>query len=239
MTNPYMHSRTEYEFDTPDYPALDIPAYAVPSHTADAPYNDEQGWAPSLRISPTGVPDRTRAALGYTLPPLDGRNPAAQPPEQFYGGLDADKARRHSVEFQDADGWDETKEYPGYPAAHLGANRWARNPRETPPPEPRPTSRMAPRTYIFTRPWLQGLPKSGARNLSGLHFSMADHRRSYPILGMEPVISRRNTYRIEPGPWDINLVDMPPVNDNAPSQQMAYAPETVEIAYRSRSGRLA
>jgi hypothetical protein len=36
---------------------------------------------------------------------------------------------------------------------------------------------------------------------------MADHRREYPILGMAPVNSRRNTYRVEPTPWDINIVD--------------------------------
>jgi hypothetical protein len=49
-----------------------------------------------------------------------------------------------------------------------------------------------------------------------MHFSMADHRRTYDVLGMAPVQSRRNTYRADPAPWDANVVDMPvdvsPVN---------------------------
>lgn len=48
------------------------------------------------------------------------------------------------------------------------------------------------------------------RRLNGNHFSMADMRREYPIGGMVPAaISRRNTYRLDPLPHDLGIVDMP------------------------------
>lgn len=235
MVNAYTHSRTEQEFATPEYADSDMRSYAVPTALSDsAPYIKEFGWAPSLRLSPESIPDATRLGTEprREVVPDNGENP-----EQFWRPIDADKARRHSVEYQDADGWEEEKEYPGYPSAAAGANRWGRNPRETPPPEPRPTSRMAPRTYLFTRPFGTNTPKVGRRDLDGIHFSMADHRRTYDVLGMAPVRSWRNTYRLDPEPWDTAVTDMPP--SNAPTiQDMQEVPVTVEVGYQSRNWRL-
>jgi hypothetical protein len=105
---------------------------------------------------------------------------------------------RHSVETVDADGWTEAKNGSGKPVAV--------HPESIRPAESRPTMQMAPSSYHFTRPFDQ----HAARTFNGLHFSMADHRRTYDILGMEPVRSRRNTYRIEPPNWDTNITDAPP-----------------------------
>ncbi len=200
MPNAYAHSRTEDEFATPEYPES-VNGYAVPL-LSDAPYNDDFGWAPKLATSPIGVPDGSRIGV---QPRRDYRPDPGRAPEEFWRPLDADDAERHSVEtITEMPG--EVKARPGDINPGLGANRWARNPREIPPPEPRLSMRMHPVTYFFTRPFDQGI----ARRFNGLHFSMADHRREYETLGMAPAKTRRNTFRLEPSPWDTDIVDMPP-----------------------------
>ena len=72
------------------------------------------------------------------------------------------------------------------------------------------TEKLSPRRYSFTRPFDQGTKGNGARQLNGQHFSMADHRRDYPILGMRPWNQHRNTYRVDPAPWDAEMYDVPP-----------------------------
>lgn len=223
--NPYATSRTEQEFQEPEYPVMDS-RYAVPGIEEDAPYTDEFGWSPSLRLSAQEIPDNARLqerALRDFYP--DGQ----KTPESFYGQRDADEKSRHSVEDIDANGWDETK--------GIGTERrWAPNPREIPPPEPRVTSRLFPRSYSFLRPFGHGLGKgSTPNNFTGVHFSMADHRRNYEVGGMAPASSRRNTYRIEPTPWDTDIVDMPP--NVAPMLPQARI-QSVEVASGSRNWRL-
>lgn len=59
---------------------------------------------------------------------------------------------------------------------------------------------------------------------TGAHFSMADHRRNYPVLGMEPIRERRNTYRVDPPPRDVTIQDRPsPVGPTTP-QSVYYSP---------------
>lgn len=228
--NAYAVSRNEGEFDAPEY-AERVSGYAVPGVDSDAPYNDEFGWAPSLRLSAEGIPDTHR--LG-TLPLYDYRPTDNRPPEEWYRRNAAEEARRESVTDQDANGWEETKHYPGFNNPHLGAERWARNPNRVPPPENRWTQKLSPRSYSFWRPFGTGNPKDSAHRFNGVHFSMADHRRDYEIYGMEPVRSRRNTYRIEPTPWDTNIVDMPPPDD---TPEMRPVP-SANVDYQSRSWRL-
>lgn len=148
-----------------------------------------EGWAQSFRSVPGESPDE----------PIDFAVDGEKAPQTFFERLRGkDVIYRHSVEDLDADGWYIQKD---------GANkRAAPDPRRTPPPEPRPTQQIGPSTYSFTRPFDQGIER---RN-NGVHFSMADHERNYEILGMAPVRTLRNTYRIEPGPWDTDIVDMPP-----------------------------
>lgn len=175
------------------------PEFAVPTSGEnpqewhDSPVT---AWAAPLAAVPGGTPDPMRTRI---LRVRDYRPEPGEPPEDFWLGVNGpgrDEIRRHGVEYQDADGF-------AYPAP--GARRMAPNPRATPPPEPRLTNRMSPLTYVFTRPFDQ----HAARRLNGTHFSMADHRRDYPIMGMRPAGSRRNTFRADPVPWDSDLVDLP------------------------------
>lgn len=189
------------------------PEYAVPTQGMNDPYYHDSpvtAWAPHLHEVPGNVPDPLRLA---DIPRRDYRPEPAVPPDYFWSGnrgVGAERLQRHTVEYQDADGWAAT-----LPAVYPKAE----NPRHFPPPEPRPTSRLAPRTYIFTRPWEQ----ETERYFNGNHFSMADHRRRYPILGMAPFIRRRNTYRADPVPWDNDFVDAPsPVRGEVPGRIVAF-----------------
>lgn len=174
-------------------------AYAVPSPgTDDQDWNDSpvNAWAPKLEGQIGSTPDPQRVGRMRTR---DYRPNAADPPRDFWLGAHGpgrELMYRHGVEYQDADGM-----FVSAPAAKPQAP----NPRSIPSPEPRPTNRMSPHNYVFTRPFDQ----HSARQFNGMHFSMADHRRNYQILGMEPVRRRRNTFRAEPQPWDSDLVDMP------------------------------
>lgn len=228
--NPFAARETLTDPERADTPVMEAPQYAVPQHgafsvpsiEAGSPYNDEFGWGPKLRTSPTETPSAQRL---QTIPLYDYRPNPVRPPEEFWDRMDADDARRHGVETVDANGWDERKGV--YPTDR----RWADDPRLTPPPENRVTQRMAPRSYSFTRPFDQ----HSARQLNGTHFSMADHRRNYEILGMAPVHQRRNTYRLEPAPWDTDVVDLGPDRDPTTVQARLVS---VEIPASSRSYRL-
>lgn len=183
-------------------------AFAAPGPGTDAPYIDEFGWGPSPRISVGSTPDAMRL---QSFPVRTVRPDAEDAPEEFYGPLDADDKNRHSVENVDADGWTIQKDQ----------LRRAPDPRWNPPAESRITQQMAPRTYSFWRPFDQGTKGNGARSLNGMHFSMADHRREYDILGMRPWSAHRNTYRTDPTPWDADMYDVPD-------------PDTVGTQYQGR-----
>jgi hypothetical protein len=62
----------------------------------------------------------------------------------------------------------------------------------------------SPSNYRFTRPGWEGTPY-----LNGNHFSQADHPTGFPSVpfGMTASGLRRNTYRVEPPPWDANVYD--------------------------------
>ncbi len=170
------------------------PAFAVPSPGTEPP----PGWSNTYNQAWASPAENDPQRLG-TQPTRDYRPHPADPPENFWLGVRGpgrERIQRHGVEYQDADGM-------AVDAPSLKPQ--ARNPRETTAPEPRPTNRMSPRTYTFTRPFDQ----HAARQLNGSHFSMADNRRTYPIMGMAPVRRSRNTFRAIPEPWDANLVDMP------------------------------
>jgi hypothetical protein len=137
---------------------------------------------------------------------------ADEPPQEFYlgvHGVGRDVIQRHSVESQQAVGWVNEA-----PTSVSNAQRFAPNPRNATYPEGgRVTSRMSQNTYAFTRPYDQRF----ARRFNGSHFSMADHRREYPVFGMAPSKTWRNTSRVDPPPWDANIVDSP----GGPAPQLA------------------
>lgn len=206
-----------------DPPPQQYGAFAAPSLQEGSPYLDNPagGWAPPVYRVPVSTG------------PIDTRPNPNQPPQDYWRRIDSDEARRHSVEFQDADGWTQQKGGSG--------KRIAPDPRRIPPPEDRPTMKMAPTRYQFTRPFDQlnrvygDVQVGTAREMNGQHFSMADHRRTYEILGMEPARrTRRNTYRLMPAPWDSNLVDLPPVENDPINGRV----RSVEVPQTTRTYRL-
>jgi len=243
MANPWAHSRTENEIDTESTRTVPLNAYAVPAGNSDESTKDGWvdlpglGYAPTLRISPVSEPDATRLNNGqWTVShTVDGQEET----REFWHTRDAEKASRESVVDIDTTGFQETKKGFGLPDPELGYNRYARNPRETPPPEPRPTTGMSPHTWRFWRPFgTMQEPGNTPHRFNGLHFSMADHRRNYQIYGMTPArhpgAGSRNTYRIPPTPWDTHVVDMPATGNDAPQAEY----EDVIVPNASRSFRL-
>jgi hypothetical protein len=208
------HISAERDPTGPYYPPPQATAdYAVPPLSEGAPVINPLGWAPKY-IDPRNP-----------MAPIDMRPPATQGPRDYWRGRDADDKRRHSVEDQDADGWTIRKDY----------RRLAPDARLTPPPEPRATGLMAPRSYSFTRPFDQfNRGDFGTvRQLNGVHFSMADHRRTYEIYGMAPPRHARNTSRSMPAPWDSDIVDLPP--DSSPASLRV---RSVEVPSPTRTYRL-
>lgn len=224
--NPYAAPGNVSALDTPDYgqgPTEEFttpePGYAV---------NNPLGWSPELEISADGTPDSER--LGKR--PILGFRGAPQFLNRFYRRMDSDRAQRNSVQQIDADGYEEKK------GLTAGQGRFAPNPNSVPWPETRPTQSLAPRSYLFWRPFgpgAGGIPKASARTFNGEHFSMADHRRTYEIYGMQPRHSWRNTYRLTPEPWDEDIIDMP--TDEDASVNAIYV-QPVATEQRSRSYRL-
>lgn len=231
-SNPYASRETQVDSLRADMQITAVPEYVIPQMgsygappiTEGSPYNDEFGWGPTLRTTAQEIPSAQRLKV---IPDHDFRPDGNRPPEEFWRPIGAENVKRHTVEQVDADGWGELK------GIHNTDRRWAPNPRSTPPPEPRPTTMMSPSSYSFTRPFDQ----HSARQFNGTHFSMADHRRNYEILGMSPARTMRNTYRIEPTPWDQDIVDLPPagsVNAAMPEARL----RGVEVAPTRRSWRL-
>jgi hypothetical protein len=72
----------------------------------------------------------------------------------------------------------------------------------------RRTAIRSPLGYMFTRPWHRPRNVKDALGESAIdHISMADHRRAYEIYGMAPRGTLGvNTYRLDPLPWDRELV---------------------------------
>lgn len=221
-TNPYATSRVAETAD-PYVSTVDGKTYAEPDALADTnrQYIRAFGWAPTLRVDET--PDGTRTGA---LPRRDFR---ATPdhPEQWYDAKDRDAERRESVTDLDADGWTEQK----------NRLRRAPDPRWVPPDEPRPTTQMSPSRWSFTRPFAENYTGS-KRFLNGVHFSMADHRRTYPILGMTPPQHQTvNTYRVDPSPWDANQV-ITPAEQSLPQQSGRIVAVDIAPVPGNRSWRL-
>lgn len=166
-------------------------------------------WSPPLKSQPGSTPDpmRTGRMPIHTMYP-----DADEPPAEFYNGVHGparNVIQRHGVEYQKGNEW-------ATPAPT--SKRFENDPRWTIHPEARPTARNSPNFYSFTRPYNQ----RWAARLNGVHFSMADHRRDYPVFGMAPAPSWRNTSRVDPVPWDSNIADTPhqlPQNDVAMNSQ--------------------
>lgn len=206
MTTPVNHYAApaaltgDYVYSGPSAPNY---RYAESEH-ADHAYLDDPGggWSPDVTggNSSDDIPDPRRL---QRMPLYQYRPPAMNPPERWWNGPrgpgQEGLERHRAVETVDGDGWEMTR-------GDATRKRAAPDVYRTPPPEPRPTNKMAPTTYSYTRPFDQTVE----RRMNGQHFSMADHKRDYEIYGMAPVRTSRNTYRLDPQPWDTNIVDMAP-----------------------------
>lgn len=234
--DPYAADKATIEDAVPQY-SMPRGSYAAPSLEDGDAYIDEFGWSPELRMSTVQTPSAQR--LG-AIPRFQDYPDPQKPPEVWYDRLDSDEKQREAVTTTKAVGWSELK------GVAVGDLRWADNPRRKPPAEPRVTDTMSPANYSFTRPFDQlnrsygGVASGSARHLNGSHFSMADHRRSYEAVGTMPVRTGRNTYRLEPTPWDTDVVDLP--SNSGPDTPSARI-RSVEVpsasaAYGTRSYRL-
>lgn len=131
------------------------------------------------------------AILVHHLAPPPDRDPAG-----FYADRNADYLRRSRYnEHLQPLPWHERQE-----SQPVAVNPW-----EHTPPSPRPTSTMSPSNYRFVRPFDQ----NWERQLSGDAGSMARLGRAYPVGGMTPMPSWRNTVRIPPPSRDTEIMDLP------------------------------
>lgn len=194
--NPYAHPTSKGDGSAPDpsgqFRLGGVGVYAVPDipETTDPNYTD--GYSPELAVG--GSADGTKLPSDIRVgkrnpPPNDPNNPE-------YTAL-------------------RTSEYLGRLSVQRWAPTWqrARQERPTTPVIPdqvdakeptRPTARMMPTESLMTRPWFRPLPAAEALGPNAtLHFSMADHRRLYPINlqqprgGISPSIFRKETVPLD------------------------------------------
>lgn len=187
------------------------PEYVEPD---DSPYY--------VNANPTYAPKPVvpQDATVRTLRPL-----AHEAPEGFYARRNYSTIANYNAEYLQGD--------EGLPL-QVESQPVAVNPRSNPVQNDRYTANLSPSTYRFWRPFDQ----HAARQLNGNHFSMADNKREYEIFGMSPVISRRNTYRAEPSPWDTDIVDKSAdIEPDVPSA-VYVSPEVPPDYHGSRSWRL-
>lgn len=176
------------------YAVPDIPESTDPEYTL--------GFSPQLKAdgSPDGsmLPDDIRT--GHREPPPNDPN------QHGYNDHRSREFRsRHSVEFY-SEGWHTKQEK--IPAPRVP--RWEQELAPT-----RPTADRSPSNYLFQRPWhIPRNIKDALGEEATAHFSLADHRRKYEIMGMRPQGRLgTNTYRASPRPWDENLFVAPQATD--------------------------
>lgn len=207
--NPYSKPNDRIDGSAPDpsgqfiwggpgrYAVRDIPESTDPEYT--------DGFSPELAA--TGSPDGTKLPddirIGQRNPPPNDPNTREVNQRRY-----SDFHRRHAVEQTDV-GW-HVQQYrvPG------GQNPlWTQERAPT-----RPTASLSPSGYQFRRP--EHHPrhiKDAVGEDAVAHFSMADHRREYEIMGQKPQGGiGTNTYRAPTRPWDESLF-IPPQAENMAS----------------------
>lgn len=206
--------------NAPPYAAGGTGVGMSPNHSYDTstPWSGDgfsdspvQAYASPPSVDPDRLETRTR---------VDSR-PNLRDVFAWWRRKDADTAKRESVTRENAVGWTERTQHP---------RSVADRPRPSDTGNPRPTGEMGPNTYFFERPF----DATMERRFNGVHFSMADHRRTFEIYGMQPFSRARNTYRIEPGPTDKDITDMPTDQSFTPqyalSREVPYS--TIERGWR-------
>jgi hypothetical protein len=184
--------------------------YSVPDipDSTDPDYTD--GFSPEMAVAGsadgTKIPSDIR--IGRREPPLNDPN------DRRYSNIrNSEQHRRYSVE-RTALG-----------QTYVGPSQAKPNKPYIPDLEQeklptRPTATTAPTDNLLHRPW--HIPRNAADALgpfATLHFSMADHRRRYPIMLQQPRGGvGNNILRKQPPAWDRDLyIVQEPVHTTNPS----------------------
>lgn len=181
------------------YAVKDVPESTDPDYTV--------GFSPQLKAGGSSdgsaLPDDIR--IGTRKTPIPNRN---WNDPGFQAQRDAEFLKRHSVE-QWTKGWEVRQQKVPTPNVPI----WTQERMPI-----RPTATMAPMGTLFQRPWhIPRNVKDALGEDAVTHFSLADHKRRYQIMGMKPQGRLGvNTYRAQPRPWDETLYTPPPAGQ-APS----------------------
>lgn len=173
--------------------------YSVPDVPESTDPDWTTGYSPTLKAggSPDGsaLPDDIRT--GHREPPPNNPNDHA-----WNAVRQSEFHQRHSVETT-SEMWQVQQHTVPRPRVPL----WEQDRLPV-----RPTATNSPTGYAFTRPW--HIPRNihdAIGEDAVAHFSMADHRRNFEIMGMVPRgRTGVNTYRATPRPWDEQLFIPPP-----------------------------
>lgn len=189
-------------------------SYSVANPWNGDGYSDSpiQAYASPPSVDPDRLDNRTRVDSRANLRDVFG----------WWRRKDADTAKRESVTSEVSTGWAERVNAP---------NAVVDRPKPSDTGNPRPTSSQGPNTYFFERPF----DATMERQFNGAHFSMADHKRTFEIYGMAAPVRARNTYRIEPGPTDRDITDMPSDDNYVPQYAVT---NDVPVSGIERSWRL-
>lgn len=181
--------------------------YAAPGiDRTNDPTNTDGGYSPEMRPSSDGsaLPDDIR--IGRREPPVNDPNDF-----RYSARRDQDRKNRQADEVTTV-GWNVQQQKVQAP----NVPEWSQ---ERAPI--RPTATQSPDGYRFFRQW--HLPRNirdqnGEEDFQRNNISLADHRRTYPILGMRPTGKvGLNTFRLDPRPWDEELI----VQENTPSTEVS------------------
>lgn len=164
-------------------------------YVADYPYGTKD-YSPLVGVELPTIRNQDAILVHWYRPP-DAGNPA----EWWQDNNSDELARAKQERFTTTLGQETTDRQ------YAAENPWLQR-----HPLPRVTSDMSPSNYRFERPFDQRYE----RKLNGNHFSMASNRRSYPVNGMQPSRSLRNTFRLEPLARDAENVDLSATETPAP-----------------------
>lgn len=176
-----------------------VPINLNEAHSFAAPATDEYpaqfafgtpSYADRLNIELPTIKNQDEILVHYFQPP------AAKNPQQWYNDRNKDKIYRGTQEHFFTDNVSEV----------VSPDQMEDNPWWHGVPVPtRPTAHMSPSNYRFIRPYDQRWERTNVLAQSG---SQARVAYPYPVGGMQPQNTLRNTFRLEPPARDIENMDL-------------------------------
>jgi hypothetical protein len=171
-------------------------AHSVAQQRNDYPSkNTQRAYAATYTPELPSIPQQDAILVHWYRPPDSGNE------QPWWNDVNADRIARSQQEHFETNYWQEKADDPVFAAR----NPWHDDIRNF----LRPTAEQSPSNYRFERPFYPG---DGYAQSTGTHFSMASQRRAYPVNGMEPTRSFRNTFRLEPIARDAENTDLSGVN---------------------------